>query len=185
VVMILKAYIGLFQPIIRDGSESEADGSLTTPSQHGSEHIPKVSRIQFAKLIQLCSRPIPKRNSDSITVNPLKRRKNEFDKVEDAKQRSTGNKENAQIGGKDVEDEEDEEDDENKKKRKKRKKGRRGSKENELKPDAIGTFPTPSISGGHPDLLDLEPHWALGPWMSTNDIIETLVSTRADSHRDI
>ena len=40
---------------------------------------------------------------------------------------------------------------------------------------------TPPIPDGYID-SDLEPRWALGPGMSTNDIIKAVVSTSAGSH---
>jgi hypothetical protein len=40
-----------------------------------------------------------------------------------------------------------------------------------------------TLSGDHPGLLNNEPHWALGPWMSANDFIKTYI-TFPRSHRD-
>ncbi|KAI9860625.1 MAG: hypothetical protein M1813_006050 [Trichoglossum hirsutum] len=218
--MILKACMGLFQPIVQDDSESDED-ELAAPSRRGSEQISENTLIQFAKLIQLYLRPTPRRSS-STTVNPLKRK--EVDRVEDSKQRSTESGKDAGGRGEDTDSDEND----NINKRRKRTKGSKveldparrdrsdspdshegafpgdgrqkslgqkgkdrtrnveatkeassgeSTNEGQYVANTLDTFPTPPISGGYLDLPNIELHWALGPEMSTNDVVKALVLT--------
>jgi len=70
--MILKACIGVLQPIVRDDSECDVGEPSAGLSQ---QHIPKNAGAQLAKLIGLYSRPAPKRNTEF--VGPQKKRRDD------------------------------------------------------------------------------------------------------------